>query len=110
MFLSQSDIVDFVVNRVRQLETCHNSSAHINQRTTDTVCPFSWPSDALSWVEGLLGASSTTDSADELFETPGDTVDRFLSGLASRDPAVDPFHALRKLAKQLHTISLLRQK
>ncbi|KAF5401116.1 hypothetical protein PHET_05295 [Paragonimus heterotremus] len=105
-----SVIVQFVVQRISQLESCcsrGSSTAYtVSQSSSSEICPFDWPASALSWADALLTAASM-DTSELLFPTIGDQVDRFMSGLASLDPEVDPMVSLRKLAKQLKTIDLL---
>ncbi|KAF7256492.1 hypothetical protein EG68_06241, partial [Paragonimus skrjabini miyazakii] len=105
-----SVIVQFVVQRISQLESCCSrcpSTAHtVSQSSSSEICPFDWPASALSWADSVLTAASL-DTSELLFPTVGDQVDRFMSGLASLDPEVDPMVSLRKLAKQLKTIDLL---
>ncbi|KAA3679180.1 uncharacterized protein DEA37_0006939, partial [Paragonimus westermani] len=105
-----SVIVQFVVQRISQLESCWSrcsSVAHtVSQFSSSEICPFDWPASALSWADALLTAASV-DTSELLFPTIGDQVDRFMSGLASLDPEVDPMVSLRRLAKQLQTIDSL---
>ncbi|KAF8569553.1 hypothetical protein P879_03539 [Paragonimus westermani] len=105
-----SVIVQFVVQRISQLESCWSrcsSVAHtVSQSSSSEICPFDWPASALSWADALLTAASV-DTSELLFPTIGDQVDRFMSGLASLDPEVDPMVSLRRLAKQLQTIDSL---
>ncbi|CAL8101801.1 unnamed protein product [Calicophoron daubneyi] len=106
-------IVDFLILRVKQLERCSSTQASSlsHCHSNPPVCPFSWPSAALSWTDSFLEAAVSGNAGVEtVFKTTGDEVDFYLSGLASSDPDVDPLARLRKLSKQLRTIQLLREK
>ncbi|CAH8492174.1 unnamed protein product [Dicrocoelium dendriticum] len=107
---SLTALAQFIVNRVRQLESHHIGTASNTAQATALVhetCPFVWPSAALTWIEDLLAATYCPQDQQFLCETAGDTVCRYLSGLASLDPEIDPFFSLRRLREQLLIIENL---
>ncbi|CAH8473934.1 unnamed protein product [Heterobilharzia americana] len=102
-------LTKFLTGRVKQLETCSSPSNSTSyERKKNVRCPFSWPSSAISWVNQFLESVNISESNCEKCSSNIYTVtDFYLSGLASRNPDVDPFYELRKLAKQLETIKVL---
>ncbi|CAH8832841.1 unnamed protein product [Trichobilharzia szidati] len=104
-----SILVDFLVSRVRKLEACSLKSPSDNHTRDEKVkCPFPWPSTAISWINKFLESVNIPESNSE--ENSINTIalsDLYFSGLASRNPDLDPFYELRKLAKQLDTIKHL---
>ncbi|VDP63429.1 unnamed protein product [Schistosoma mattheei] len=103
-------LAKYLIQRVRELEACSftsNSNVHIQE--SKIKCPFSWPSTAISWINKFLESVNISESNnEEYYLNIGSVADLYLSGIASRNPEVDPFFELRKLAKQLDTIKLLR--
>ncbi|CAH8457735.1 unnamed protein product [Schistosoma mattheei] len=88
-------LAKYLIQRVRELEACSftsNSNVHIQERK-------------LNFVESVNISESNNE---EYYLNIGSVADLYLSGIASRNPEVDPFFELRKLAKQLDTIKLLR--
>ncbi|KAK4474191.1 hypothetical protein MN116_003489, partial [Schistosoma mekongi] len=103
-------LVKYLTQRVKELEACSfttNSDTCLQENKLK--CPFSWPSTAISWINKFLDSVNISESiSEECVYNIGSVADLYLSGIASRDPNVDPFYELRKLAKQLETIKLLR--
>ncbi|CAH8455749.1 unnamed protein product [Schistosoma rodhaini] len=103
-------LAKYLIQRVKELEACSftsNSNVHIQENKIK--CPFSWPSTAISWINKFLESVNISESNnEEYYLNIGSVADLYLSGIASRNPDVDPFFELRKLAKQLDTIKLLR--
>ncbi|CAH8455160.1 unnamed protein product [Schistosoma turkestanicum] len=100
----------YLTQRVKELEACSftsNSNSHVQE--SKIKCPFSWPSTAISWINKFLDTVNISElNSAECYLNIGSIADLYLSGLASRNPDVDPFYELRKLSKQLDTIKLLR--
>ncbi|KAH8852420.1 kinetochore associated 1 [Schistosoma japonicum] len=103
-------LVKYLTQRVKELEACSfTSNSNICVQENKLKCPFSWPSTAISWINKFLDSVNISESINqECVYNIGSVADLYLSGIASRDPNVDPFYELRKLAKQLETIKLLR--
>ncbi|VDP69102.1 unnamed protein product [Schistosoma curassoni] len=103
-------LAKYLIQRVRELEACSftsNSNVHIQE--SKIKCPFSWPSTAISWINKFVESVNISESNnEEYYLNICSVADLYLSGIASRNPEVDPFFELRKLAKQLDTIKLLR--
>ncbi|CAH8459167.1 unnamed protein product [Schistosoma guineensis] len=103
-------LAKYLIQRVRELEACSftsNSNVHIQE--SKIKCPFSWPSTAISWINKFVESVNISEpNNEEYYLNICSVADLYLSGIASRNPEVDPFFELRKLAKQLDTIKLLR--
>ncbi|CAH8482858.1 unnamed protein product [Heterobilharzia americana] len=91
-------LTKFLTGRVKQLETCSSPSNSTSyERKKNVRCPFSWPSSAISWVNQFWNLSIYRNRI----------VKNAVPTFIRRNPDVDPFYELRKLAKQLETIKVL---